>query len=170
MLRVVSSAISVVCQISKICCKRRGGYFISNILREHVGLTGDSRSCYPTPIIWYRLVGMTGIHMNPEESLPQSGYMACGSSNAVLPWYQKHLTSSNTDRVLLLRYAEHDKFFDATGVRSMELFCNGYLGIVWLQFGPAAFPSSDAGCPKACFSAFGDNVALKLRQHSDELK
>ena len=59
---------------------------------------------------------------------------------------------------------------DLRAVRGMELICNGYLDVVGLQFGPAACSSSGAGCFKASFGAFGDDVVLKLRQQSDELE
>ena len=61
-------------------------------------------------------------------------------------------------------------FFDLRAIRSMELLCNGYLDVVGFQFGPATCSSSGAGCVKTCFGSLGDDVVLKLRQHSDELE
>ena len=61
-------------------------------------------------------------------------------------------------------------FRDLRAVRSMQLLCNGYLDGVGLQFGPATCSSSGAGCFKACFGAFGDDVVFKLCQHGDELE
>ncbi len=57
-----------------------------------------------------RLLHIPGIKRNLEESLPQSVYMHPVAATLVLPHYQRHLTSSSTDRRLLLRYAVCDRF------------------------------------------------------------
>jgi hypothetical protein len=46
-------------------------------------------------------------------------------------------------------------------VRRMQLFGNGNLDGIGLQFGPATCSSSCASCFKACFGALGDKVVLK---------
>ena len=61
-------------------------------------------------------------------------------------------------------------FRDLRAVGSMELLGNGYLDVVGLHLGPATCSSSGAGCFKARFSALGDYVVLKLRQHRNELE
>ena len=53
-------------------------------------------------------------------------------------------------------------FFDTTGVRSMELFCNCYLDGVGLQFGSAAFCNLHELLQKRLIKRWNERVCKTL--------